>query len=112
MEDALKFIAQGPAMFTNPLPNNQNMNSRTVDPGCASSGAQNPSEVAPGHGCINLVKATKVVTHVKDYGLSQPYLRKEPSPFESPLRIEKPTDKYKAPPRVPKGGLKAFGAHS
>ena len=30
MEDASKFIAQCPVVFTNPLPNNQNMNSRTV----------------------------------------------------------------------------------
>ena len=46
MEDALKFIAQGPTVFTNPLPNNQNVNSRTVDPSCASGGTQNPSEAA------------------------------------------------------------------
>ena len=44
MENALKFIAQGPAVFTNPLPNNQNMNSRTIDPSCASSVTQNPLE--------------------------------------------------------------------
>ena len=106
MEDASKFIAQGLTMFTNPLPNNQNMNSRIVDPGCASGGAQNPSEVAPGHGCINMVKATKVVTHAKYYGLSQPDLGKEPNPPESSLRIEKPTDKPEVPPRIPKGVLK------
>ena len=76
MEDASKFIAHGPTVFTNPLPNNQNMNSRTVDPGCDYGGNQNPLEVAPGHGCINMVKDTKVVTRVKDYGLSQPDLRK------------------------------------
>ena len=58
-------------MLTNPLPNNQNMNLRIVDPGFASSGTQNPPEVAPGHGCINMVKASKVVTRAKDYGLSQ-----------------------------------------
>ena len=85
MEDASNFIAQGPAVFTNHLPNNQNMNLRIVDPGFASSGTQNPPEVSPGHGCINLVKASKVVTRVKDYGLSQPDLGKEPSPPKSPL---------------------------
>ena len=37
MEDSLKFISQGLYVFTNPLPNNQNINSRTVDPGCMSS---------------------------------------------------------------------------
>ena len=67
MEDASKFIAQGLAMFINPLPNNQSMNSRTMDPGYASSGTQNPSNAASGHGCINMVKNTSVVTRVKDY---------------------------------------------
>ena len=70
MDDAVNFIAQGPAMFTNPLPNNQNMNSRTVDPGCASGGNQNPSKATSGHGSINMVCATKFVTHAKDYGSS------------------------------------------
>ena len=50
MEDASNFIAQGPDLFTNPLPNNQNMNSRTVDPGCAFGGTQNPPKVNSGHG--------------------------------------------------------------
>ena len=90
MEDASKFITQGPIMFTNPLPNNQNMNSRTIDPGFASGGNQNPSEAASGHGCINMMSATKVVAHMKYYGSSQPDLGKEPSPHEIPLRIEKP----------------------
>ena len=58
-------------MFTNPLPNNQNMNSRTVDPGCASGGNQNPPKATSGHGCINMVCAAKVVTRAKYYGLSQ-----------------------------------------
>ena len=55
-------------MLTDPLPHNQNMNSRTHD---QSGGDQAPSE-ASGHGCINMVHATKVVTRAKDYGLSQP----------------------------------------
>ena len=87
MEDASRFIAQGPAMLTNPLPHNQNMNSRTIDPHCALSGDQNPLEANTGHGCINMVRATNVVTHEKDYGLSQPNLGKEPTPPESPLCI-------------------------
>ena len=74
MEDASKFIAQGPPMFTNPLPNNKNMNSRTLDLGCASGGNKNPPEVTPGHSCINMVKDSKVVTYAKDYGSSQPNL--------------------------------------
>ena len=65
-------------MLTNPLPNNQNMNSRTIDPICALSGNQNLSEAARGHGCINMMSAAKVVTHTKDYGSSQPDLGKEP----------------------------------
>ena len=87
MEDALRFIAQGPAVLTNPLPNNQNMNSRTIDPHYASGGDQNSSEANIGHGCINMVRTTKVVTNVKDCGSSQPDLGKKPAPPESPLRI-------------------------
>ena len=85
-------------MFTNILRNNQNMISRTVDPGYASSGTQNPLEVTPGHSFINMVKATKVVIRVKYYGLSQPDLGKEPAPPESPLRIENPMDKPEVAP--------------
>ena len=99
-------------MLTNPLPNNQNMNSRTIDPHCASGGDQNPSEANTGHGCVNMVCATKVVTRAKDYGSSQPNLGKEPGPPESPLRIEKPTDKPKVAPRIPKGVLKRSGNNS
>ena len=66
MEDASRFIAQGPAVLTNPLPNNQNKNSRTIDPSCASGGNQNPSEAASGHGCINMISSTKVITRTKD----------------------------------------------
>ena len=61
------------------------MNSGTVDPGCASSGTQNPWDAASGHDCINMVKATSVVTHAKYYGSSQPDLGKEPAPPESSL---------------------------
>ena len=109
MEDALNFIAQGPTMFTNPLPNNQNMNSRTVDPGFAFGGTQNPSKASTGRGCINMVRSTKFVTRVKYYGSSQPDLGKEPDPPEISLRIEKPMDKPKVPPRIPKGVLKHPG---
>ena len=83
MEDASRFIAQGPAVLTNPLPHNQIMNSRTNHPHCASSGDQNPSEANTSHGCISMVR--KVVTGVKDYGLSQSNLGKELAPPESPL---------------------------
>ena len=55
---------------------------------------------------MNMVCATKVVTHVKDYGSSQPDLGKEPAPPETPLRIEKLVDKPEATPRIPKGFLK------
>ena len=85
MEDALRFIAQGPSVLTNPLPHNQNMNSRTNDPHHASSKDQNRPKSNTGHGCINMVHDTKVVTRVKDYGLSQLDLGKEPSPPKSPL---------------------------
>ena len=50
---------------------------------------------------INMVHATKVVTHVKYYGSSQPDLGKEPAPLESPLRIKNPMDKPKISPRNP-----------
>ena len=96
-------------MLTNILPKNQNMNSRTIDPSCVYGGNQNPLKVAPGHGCINMVKASKVVTRAKDYGLSQPDLGKEPSPPKIPLRIENSTDKLESPPRIPKGFLKCSG---
>ena len=60
---------------------------------------QDPLEACSGHGCINMVHAAKVVTRVKDYGSSQPDLGKEPTPLESPLRIEKAMDKPKVEPR-------------
>ena len=96
-------------MFTNPLRNNQNMNSRTVDPSCASSGTQNPLDAASDQGWINMVKYTSVVMRAKYYGSSQPNLGKEPAPLETSLRIEKPTDKPEVPPHIPKGVLKRSG---
>ena len=93
-------------MLTNPLPHNKNMNSRTHD---QSSGDQDPPEATNGHGCINMVHATKVVTHAKDYGLSLPDLGKETTPPESPLLIEKPMDKPKVAPHIPEGVLKRLG---
>ena len=90
-------------MLTNPLPHNQNMNSRTHD---QSSGDQDPPEASNGHGCINMVHATKVVTHAKDYGSSQPDLGKEPPPPGSPLCIEKPMAKPEVSHHIPKGVLK------
>ena len=96
---------QGPAVLTNPLPHNQNMNSRTQD---QSGGDQDPPE-GSGHCCINMVRVTKVVTHAKDYGSSQPSPGKEPDPPGSPLRIEKPMDKPEIAPHIPKGFLKRSG---
>ena len=96
-------------MLTNPLPHNQNMNSRTHDPHSASGGDQNPPKNSTSHGCINMVHATKVVTHAKGDGSSQPNLGKEPPPTESPLHIENPMDKLESVPRIPKGVLKCSG---
>ena len=96
-------------MLINPLPHNQNMNSRTHDPHSASGGDQNLPEASTGHGCINMVSATKVVTRVKDYGSSQLDLGKEPAPPGSPLHIENPVDKPKVAPHIPKGFLKCLG---
>ena len=53
--------------------------------------------------------AIKVVTRVKDFGLSQLDLGKEPSPPESPLHIENPMDKPEIAPRIPKVVLKRLG---
>ena len=95
-------------MLTKPLPRNQNMNSRTHD---HSGGDQDPSEASSGHGCINMVRATKVVTRAKDYGSSQPDLGKEPTPPGSLLHIENPVDKPEVAPCIPKGVLK-FSGHN
>ena len=81
------------------------MKSRTHD---QSGGDQDPSE-ASGHHCINMVRATKVVTRAKDYGLSQPNLEKELDPPGTPLHIEKPVDKPEVAPCIPKGVLKRLG---
>ena len=88
-------------MLTNPLPHNQNMNSNFHD-----QSSENDRPETSAHGCINMVHAAKVVTHVKDYSSSQPSPGKEPDPPGYPLRIEKPTDKPEAAPRIPKGVLK------
>ena len=96
-------------MLTNPLPQNQIMNSRTVESRSASSGHQNPSNIESGHGCINMMSTETVVTQAKYYGLLQPDLGKEPAPPEAPLRIDKPDDKPEVPPRIPKGVLKSLG---
>ena len=66
--EASRFLAQGPAVLTNLLPHNQNMNSRTHD---QFGGDQDPPE-GSGHGHINMVCAAKVVTRAMDYGSSQP----------------------------------------
>ena len=86
-------------MLTNALPRNQNMNLRTHD---QSGGDQDPPE-GSGRGRINMVHAAK------DYGSSQPNPGKEPDPLGSPLRIEKPVDKPKAAPHIPKGFLNCSG---
>ena len=85
------------------------VNLRTIDPHCASGGDQNPWEANNGHVCINMVCATKFVTHAKDYGSSQPSPGKEPDPPGYPLRIEKPVDKLEVSPHIPKGFLKHLG---
>ena len=105
IDEASRFLVQGPAVLTNPLPHNQNMNSRTHD---QSGGGQDSLE-GSGHDCINMVRATKVVTRAKDYGSSQPNLGKEPGPPGTPLRIEKPVDKPEAAPHITKGVLKRLG---
>ena len=92
-------------MLTNPLPHNQNMNSRTHDQsGCD----QDPLE-GSGHGCINMVHAMNLVTRTKDYGSSQPNLGKEHDPPGTPLHIEKIVDKLEVSPRIPNGVLKRLG---
>ena len=96
-------------MLTNPLPHNQNMNSRTHDPHSVSGGDKYPPKASTGHGCINMVHSTKVVTGAKDYGLSQPDLGKEPPPTDSPLLIENTTNKPESVPCIPKGVLNRLG---
>ena len=105
IEEASRFLAQGPAVLTNPLPHNQNINLKSHD----QSGDDHDLLEGSGHGCINMVRAAKVVTRAKDYGSSHPSLGKEPDPPGSPLHIEKPMDKLEATPRIPKGVLKHLG---
>ena len=56
-----------------------------------------------------MVRVAKVVTCAKDYGSSQPSPWKEPDPLGTPLHIEKPVDKPKYAPHIPKGVLKNSG---
>ena len=70
IEEALRFIAQGLAVLTNPLPHNQNMNSMTHDPHSVSGRDQDLLKASIGHGCINMVCAAKVVARAKNYGSS------------------------------------------
>ena len=105
IDEASRFLTQVPTVLTNPLPHNQNMNSRTHD---QYGGDQDPSEGSV-HGCINMVHATKVVTHTKDYGSSQPDPGKEPDPPGTPLCIEKPVDKPEAAPHIPRESLSIQG---
>ena len=104
IDEASRLLAQGPAVLTNPLPHNQNMNSKSQE----LSSENDPPETSA-RGCINMVCAAKVVTRTKDYGSSQPSPGKEPDPLGSPLRIEEPVDKPEAAPRIPKGVLKRSG---
>ena len=80
-----------------------------MDLGGDLGGTPNPLDTTSGHGCINMVNATNVVTRSKYYGTSQLDLGKEPAPPEIPLRIEKPSDKPKAPPHISEGVLKHLG---
>ena len=75
----------------------------------ASTGTPNPPDTVFGHGCINMMSAKNVVTHYKDYGMSQLNLGKEPAPPESPLHIEKHRDKLEAPPCNSKWVLNRLG---
>ena len=81
------------------------MNSRTHD----QSGGDQDLPERSGHGCINMVRATKVVTRAKDYGSSQPNPRKEPDPPGTPLHIEKHVDKLEFARHIPKRVLKHSG---
>ena len=82
------------------------MNSRTMDPDGASGWTPNLSDMASGHGGINMVNATNFMAHYKDYGTSQPDFGKDPTPPKIYLHIKKTSDSPEAPPRIPKGFLK------
>ena len=77
--------------------------------GYTSGGTPYLSGATSGHMCINMVKATSVVTCAQYYGSSQLDLGKEPAPPESSLWIEKPMDKPEVPPHIPKGVLNLLG---
>ena len=104
IDKASIFLAQSLAVLMNPLPHNQNMNSKSQE----QSSENDPPETSA-RGCINMVRATKVVTRAKDYSSSQPIPGKEPDPPGTPLRIEKPADKPESAPRIPKGVCKHSG---
>ena len=76
------------------------MNSKSHD----QSSDDDPAETS-GRGCINMVRAVKVVMHAKDYTSSQPSPGKEPDPPGTSLHIDKP----EVTPRIPKGVLKRSG---
>ena len=95
-------MAQIPAMLTEILPHNKTMASRTMETGSIFGGYQNSSMPEGGHGWINMMSAANVVNHLKDYGLSQPNLGKEPQPPEISLQIDKP----EVVPHIPNGFLK------
>ena len=63
IEEASRFLEQGPAVLTNPLPHNQNMNSKSHD----QSGDDHDPLKGSGCACINMVRAAKVVTRTKYY---------------------------------------------
>ena len=96
-------------MLMDPLLHNQNMNSRTMDSGSDSGGIKKSLNTVSGHGCIKMMSAENVVVRAKDYGSSQPDLGKEPTPPETHLCIDKPSDKPEYPPCIPRGVLKHPG---
>ena len=89
-------------MLIDPLPQNQNMDSRTMDTRSHFGWYKNLSVTEGGHGCINMMLAANVVTFSKDYGSSQPNMGKEPIPPEISLHIDNP----EVIPHIPKGVLK------
>ena len=58
---------------------------------------------------VVVVALTWYMLQKKDYGSSQPIPGKEPDPPGTPFRIEKPVDKLKATPHIPKEVLKHLG---
>ena len=88
-------------MLTDPLPYNQNMNSRNMDSRSSFGGHKNPPNAKGGHGCINMMLVANVVKHAKDYDSSRPNVGKETTPIEVTLHIDKP----KGIPHISKGVL-------